>query len=49
MLGAYRVAVLLGRGVILSSIATLIAYAYLVGSGASVDRATLMTVVALAA
>lgn len=48
MLGAYRIAGLLGRGAMLSSIATLLAYAYFVGGGASVDRATLMAVVAFA-
>ncbi len=47
-LGAFRVAGLLGRGAMLAAIAGLLAYAYLVGGGASVDRATLMAVVYLA-
>src|SRR5204863_5227398 len=46
MLGAYRIAGLLGRAAVLSSIAALVAYAYFVGGGASVNRATLMAVVA---
>ena len=44
-LGAFRIAGMLGRGAMLSAIAGLLAYAYLVGGGASVDRATLMAVV----
>lgn len=48
MLGAHRIAGLLGRGAMLSSIATLLVYAHFVGGGASVDRATLMAVVAFA-
>jgi competence protein ComEC len=49
MLGAFRVAGMLGRMATLSAIAVLVAYARLVGGGASVDRATLMAVVYLAA
>ena len=45
ILGAFRVAGLLGRGAMVSAVAGLLAYAYLVGGGASVDRATLMAVV----
>ena len=45
LLGAFRVAGWLGRTAMLSSIAALLAYAALVGGGASVDRATLMAVV----
>jgi competence protein ComEC len=41
----FRVAGLLGRGAMLSAIAGLVGYGYLVGGGASVDRATLMAVV----
>ncbi|MGB7219376.1 MAG: DNA internalization-related competence protein ComEC/Rec2 [Vicinamibacterales bacterium] len=48
ILGAFRFAGLLGRGAALATIATLVAYASLVGGGASVDRATLMAVVYLA-
>jgi competence protein ComEC len=44
-LTAFRVVGLLGRVAMGSAIAALIAYAYLVGNGASVDRATLMAVV----
>jgi competence protein ComEC len=44
MLGAFRVAGMLGRMAMLSAIAVLMAYARLVGGGASVDRATLMAV-----
>jgi competence protein ComEC len=47
-LAVFRVAGLLGRAAMLSAMAGLIAYAYLVGGGASVDRATLMAVVYLA-
>ena len=49
MLGAFRLAGLLGRGAMLSAIVALLAYARLVGGGASVDRATLMAVVYFAA
>ena len=45
LLGAFRLAGWLGRTAMLSSIAALLAYASLVGDGASVDRATLMAVV----
>ena len=45
LLGAFRLAGWLGRTAMLSSIAALLAYAALVGGGASVDRATLMAVV----
>src|SRR3989441_1089350 len=45
LLGAFRRAGLLGRTAMLSAIAALVAYALLVGGGASVDRATLMAVV----
>jgi competence protein ComEC len=45
VLGAFRFAGLLGRGAMVGTIGILIAYAYLVGGGASVDRATLMAVV----
>jgi competence protein ComEC len=45
LLGVFRGAGLLGRTAMLSAIAALIAYARLVGGGASVDRATLMAVV----
>jgi competence protein ComEC len=45
LLGAFRLAGWLGRTAMLSSIAALLAYAALVGNGASVDRATLMAVV----
>jgi competence protein ComEC len=41
----FRLAGLLGRGAMLSAIGGLIAYGYLVGGGASVDRATMMAVV----
>jgi competence protein ComEC len=44
MLGAFRVAGMLGRMAMLSAIAVLMTYARLVGGGASVDRATLMAV-----
>jgi competence protein ComEC len=47
-IGLFRVAGLFGRAAMISAIAGLIAYAYLVGGGASVDRATLMAVVYLA-
>jgi competence protein ComEC len=45
LLGAFRIAGWLGRTAMVSSIAALLAYAALVGNGASVDRATLMAVV----
>ena len=41
----FRVAGLLGRGAMLSAMAGLVAYGYLVGGGASVNRATLMAMV----
>jgi competence protein ComEC len=44
-LGAFRLAGFLGPAAMLCAIAGLTAYAYLVGGGASVDRATLMAVV----
>jgi competence protein ComEC len=49
MIGAFRLAGLLGRGAMLASIALLVAYGRLVGGGASVDRATLMAVMYLGA
>jgi competence protein ComEC len=49
LLGAFRVAGWLGRAAMFAAIAVLMAYARLVGGGASVDRATLMAVVYLAA
>jgi competence protein ComEC len=49
MLGAFRVAGVLGRTAMLAAIVILILYARLVGGGASVDRATLMAVVYFAA
>ena len=49
MLFAFRVAGFLGRSAMLVAIASLIVYARLVGGGASVDRATLMAAVYLAA
>jgi competence protein ComEC len=45
----FRAAGWLGRGAMLAAIALLVAYAILVGGGASVDRATLMAVVYFAA
>ncbi|HEX4348176.1 MAG TPA: ComEC/Rec2 family competence protein, partial [Vicinamibacterales bacterium] len=42
---AFRVAGVLGRAAMLSAIVGLVAYGYLVGGGASVDRATLMAVI----
>jgi competence protein ComEC len=42
---AFRIAGVLGRTAMLSAIVGLIAYGYLVGGGASVDRATLMAVI----
>ena len=45
LLGAFRLAGCLGRGGMLAAIGVLVAYASLVGGGASVDRATLMAVV----
>src|SRR5438045_352988 len=44
-IGVFRVAGVLGRTAMLAAIAVLAAYAYLVGGGASVDRATLMAIV----
>ena len=41
----FRLAGLLGRGAMLSAMVGLVAYGYLVGGGASVDRATMMAVV----
>ena len=49
MLGAFRVAGMLGRAASLASMAALVAYGALVGGGASVSRATLMAVVYFAA
>ncbi len=45
IVGAFRLAGLLGRLAMVGSIALLIVYAALVGGGASVDRATLMAIV----
>jgi competence protein ComEC len=45
LLGGFRIAGLLGRAAIAAAIVLLVAYARLVGGGASVDRATLMAVV----
>jgi competence protein ComEC len=44
----FRIAGFLGRGAMVSAIVGLIGYGYLVGGGASVDRATMMAVVYLA-
>jgi competence protein ComEC len=49
LLAAFRLAGLLGRVAMLSAIVVLLAYARLVGGGASVDRATLMAVTYFAA
>lgn len=49
MLAAFRLAGMLGRVAIVSAIAGLLAYASLVGGGASVNRATLMAVTYFAA
>jgi competence protein ComEC len=49
MLGAFRLAGMLGRAASLASMAALVLYGALVGGGASVDRATLMAVVYFAA
>jgi len=49
MIGAFRWVGLLGRAAMLSAIGILLAYARLVGGGASVDRATIMAVVYFAA
>jgi len=49
MIAGFRLAGLLGRTAMLASIVLLVAYGRLVGGGASVDRATLMAVVYLAA
>lgn len=43
----FRLAGLLGRSAMLSGVVGLLAYGYLVGGGASVDRATLMAVIYL--
>jgi competence protein ComEC len=48
-LAGFRVAGLLGRTAMLTAIAGLLAFDYVVGGGASVNRATLMAVVYLAA
>ena len=45
LLAAFRLAGVLGRVAMLSAIVALAGYGYLVGGGASVDRATLMAVV----
>jgi competence protein ComEC len=45
MLAAFRTVGMLGRAAMVSAVIVLIAYAHLVGGGASVDRATLMAVV----
>jgi competence protein ComEC len=42
---AFRIAGVLGRAAMLAAIGGLVAYGYLVGGGASVDRATLMAVI----
>ena len=49
MLAGFRLAGMLGRVAMLSAIVVLLAYARLVGGGASVDRATLMAVTYFAA
>jgi competence protein ComEC len=49
MLAAFRLGGVLGRTAMIASIAVLGAYGYLVGGGASVDRATLMATVYFAA
>jgi competence protein ComEC len=49
MIAGFRLAGLLGRTAMIASIVLLLAYAYIVGGGASVTRATLMAVVYLAA
>ena len=49
MIAVFRLAGLLGRSAMLASIVLLAAYGYLVGGGASVERATLMAIVYLAA
>jgi competence protein ComEC len=49
LVGAFRWAGCLGRGAMLAAIGVLVAYAGLVGGGASVERATLMAVVYFAA
>lgn len=49
LVGAFRVAGVLGRMAMIAAIGVLIAYAQFVGGGASVDRATLMAVVYFAA
>ena len=45
LVGAFRLAGLLGRAAMVSAIGGLVWYGWLVGGGASVDRATLMAVV----
>ena len=45
LVGAFRIAGVLGRAAMLAAIAVLIVYAQFVGGGASVDRATLMAVI----
>ena len=47
-LALFRVCGLLGKAAMLSAMVSLAAYAYLVGRGASVDRATLMAIVFIA-
>ena len=49
LLGLFRLAGVLGRSAMVSAIVALLAYAHLVGGGASVNRATLMAVVYFAA
>ncbi len=49
LIAGFRLAGMLGRTAMLASIVLLVAYGRLVGGGASVDRATLMAVVYLAA
>jgi competence protein ComEC len=49
MLAAFRLAGVLGRTAMIASIVVLVAYGFLVGGGASVDRATLMATVYFAA
>ena len=49
LIGAFRLAGALGTAAMTAAIITLVAYAQFVGGGASVDRATLMAVIYLAA
>ena len=49
MIAGFRLAGLLGRTAMIASIVLLLAYAYIVGGGASVNRATLMAAVYFAA